>query len=197
MQHDNPDDKNLKFWQAYVKTVKPMPWHKVHKSKALEESKPLIPNADLEIKISLSIPAENIRNNKIIPHKHAGLSTQINEKNHFKAEKNAKKRMKKGDFIFDAKIDLHGQTQAQAFDNLHKFITKNYLSNTRHLLVITGRGRYCYQTLSPLGVLIYKVPEWLKNPPFSQMISVIETAANVDGGNGALYVILRKNEQSL
>jgi DNA-nicking Smr family endonuclease len=197
MRHNNPDDKNLKFWQAYIKTVKPMYKNHVHKPLAISDSKSLVTDNDLQKNISLNISIEIVKNNKIIPHKHVGLSTQVTENNHFKAEKNAKKRMKKGDFIFDAKIDLHGQTQNQAFDNLQKFITKNYVSNTRHLLVITGRGRYCYKTLSPLGILIKKVPEWLKNPPLSQMISVIETAANVDGGDGALYVVLRKNEHRL
>ena len=87
---------------------------------------------------------------------------------------------------------MHGYTQDQAFDSLQKFITHHYHKQNRQLLIITGQGRYCYQTLSPSGILINKVPEWLKSSPFASMISVIEKASVHDGGDGALYVILRK-----
>lgn len=187
MQHDNPNDKNLKFWQAYIKTVKP-----IHKGLSLKATEAVSLDTPIQNNTDLPVVTNSGKKNSISSPKAPILSDKINQNQHFKAEKNAKKRMKKGDFIFDAKIDLHGQTQTQAFDNLHAFVTRNYLAKKRHLLIITGRGRYCYKTLSPLGILIKKVPEWLKSPPFSQMISVIETASNADGGEGALYVILRK-----
>jgi DNA-nicking Smr family endonuclease len=190
MHHDNPDDKNLKFWHAYIKGVRP-----IHKNLPLNTPKAKSSDDDKQKNISITMPSDIniIRKNPVLLPKAHELSEKINPIEQFKAEKNAKKRMKKGAFIFDAKIDLHGQTQTQAFDNLHAFITRNYLSNIRHLLIITGRGRYCYKTLSPLGILIKKVPEWLRSSPFAQMISVIETASNTDGGEGALYVVLRKN----
>ena len=190
MCNDNKNDNNFKLWESYIKGVKP-----------IYMAKPLDFNSDKQY-ILQEQPIQTQENplNKIvfnnpkpiILHKHKILSQQVDDNRVFQAEKNAKKRMKKGRFVFGAKIDLHGQSQEQAFDNLQKFITHHYQHQIRHLLVITGRGRYCYTTLASSGILIKKVPQWLKIPPFSSMISVIEQASAFDGGEGALYVVLRK-----
>ena len=189
MYDDKNNDKDSKIWQTYVKGVKPIYRLELLKSEKYELSHKVTPFTQ-DLKSHKTTYSEETLS--FIP-KHKPLSVQINNNHAFQAEKNAKKRMKKGCFIVNAQIDLHGQTQEQAFDNLQKFITYHYKNKTRHLLIITGRGRYCYQTLSSSGVLIKKVPEWLKDTPFASMISVIEQAAIHDGGEGALYVILRKN----
>jgi DNA-nicking Smr family endonuclease len=194
MCDDNKNNNNFKLWQSYIKGVEPIYNPKplsfnmdfnIDKQPISQETPPQIPQEHLS-KIILN------HTKPITLHKHKTLSQQVDDKHFFQAEKNAKKRMKKGRFVFGAKIDLHGQTQEQAFDNLQKFITQHYKNQIRHLLVITGRGRYCYTTLASSGILIKKVPQWLSSPPFSTMISVIEQASAYDGGEGALYIVLRK-----
>ncbi len=193
MYDDNNDDKKFRIWQFYTQSVRPIEKNNFLDTKnnlfdAIISEKPELSDISpvqkpvlLRRKQEILRDTEQENDKKIIKiHHHT-----------FEAEKNTKKRMKKGRFIYDAKIDLHGQTQDQAFDTLQKFITHHYKKRIRHLLIITGRGRYCYQTLSSSGVLIKKVPEWLKQMPFSSMISVIEQASSYDGGEGALYIILR------
>ena len=192
--YDNKDnDKNAKIWQFYVQSV-----HQIEHRKLLNTN--IINHIETTtIQEINTIQSENLPTKKVcipdIRHQHLQYERKKLIKIHhhyFQAETNAKKRMKKGHFVFNAKIDLHGQTQNQAFDNLQKFITYHYKKQIRHLLVITGRGRYCYQKLESLGILIKKVPEWLKDTPLCSMISVIEQASIYDGGEGALYIILRK-----
>ncbi len=189
MYDDENNHKDYQIWQFYAQSIQPID----NKNVSLMN----------DIHDEYSLDTQNIPPN-ILSKKTASLnamqaplqrdiSSPIKIHHHtFEAETNAKRRMKKGRFIFNAKIDLHGQSQNQAFDNLEKFIINHYKKQVRHLLIITGRGRYCYQNFESSGVLIKKVPEWLKNPPFSSMISVIEQASSYDGGQGALYVILRK-----
>lgn len=178
MAHEEDDGKNS-LWTAYVKTVKPLAGKKTSPPK-IEEKK----ISFHQQKSFSSLPKHQLSSNRVEFKPHSTPQ--------FQAEKNAKKRMRKGKFSYTAKIDLHGFTQNQAYDRLVEFITHNYHNNCRHLLIITGRGRFCYKNLSPTGILITKVPEWLRHQPFARMISVIEQASVYDGGEGALYVILKK-----
>ncbi|MFT6072875.1 MAG: DNA-nicking Smr family endonuclease [Alphaproteobacteria bacterium] len=188
---NNNSDKDLSFWHAYTKSVKPIYRIKALQVASLDNGKDAS-KASLEPKMNRLLekakPAPSLVPENIMPMVKQQQTFRID----FTAEKNAKKRMKKGKFIYDAKIDLHGFTQIQAFDALKEFVTYYHHKNMRHLLVVTGRGRYCYQTLSSSGVLIKKVPEWLKSPPLAAMVSVIEQASIYDGGEGALYVVLGK-----
>lgn len=193
MCDDKNDDKKFRIWEFYTQSVRP-----IEKNNFLDIKNSTIHNG-ISIKqensdvVSVKQSATFQKMQKTLHDSEKSSDKKIIKIHHhtFEAEKNTKKRMKRGRFIYDAKIDLHGQTQDQAFDALQKFITHHYKKRIRHLLIITGRGRYCYQTLSSSGILIKKVPEWLKQMPFSSMISVIEQASSYDGGEGALYVILR------
>jgi hypothetical protein len=55
------------------------------------------------------------------------------------------------------------------------------------VLIITGKGR------DGQGVLRKLVPEWLKTPPLSARILAMARATRADGGDGAMYVMLRRN----
>lgn len=175
-------DPEFDIWQAYTKTVKPLsgsvnPLEQHHirtEFKSIKKSAPKTKKLPLNMIPPTVIPKSD--------------EAHICD---FYPEKNIKKRMRKGKFTYNAKIDLHGMTQNQAYDNLKSFITGHYYNKNRHLLVITGRGRFCYKTHQALGVLIRKVPEWLREKPFNHMVSVIESASRYDGSEGALYVILK------
>jgi DNA-nicking Smr family endonuclease len=86
-----------------------------------------------------------------------------------------------------ARLDLHGMTAAQAETRLRRFIDSAALANHRCVLIITGKGR------DGQGVLRKLVPEWLKTPPLSARILAMARATRADGGDGAMYVMLRRN----
>ncbi|MEM9105386.1 MAG: Smr/MutS family protein [Pseudomonadota bacterium] len=96
------------------------------------------------------------------------------------------RKIAKGRVPLEARIDLHGMTQSQAHDLLLGFLIRAQGEGLRHVLVITGKGR------SGDGVLRRAVPQWLSSAAFQGLASGCEQAARGHGGDGALYVRLKR-----
>jgi len=96
-------------------------------------------------------------------------------------------RVARGKEVIDARIDLHGLTQAQAHSALLQFLRNAQARDARLLLVITGKGRG-----SEPGVLRRQVPQWLGLPEFRPLVVGFEDAHIAHGGAGALYVRVRR-----
>jgi DNA-nicking Smr family endonuclease len=99
----------------------------------------------------------------------------------------------KGKMKIDARLDLHGLTEAQAYDALISFVSNAYGVRKRCLLVITGKGKkakHWYEQST--GVLKMLVPKWLNQPPIRPMILSFSYASKSHGGDGALYVLLKR-----
>ena len=98
-----------------------------------------------------------------------------------------KSRVAKGRHAIDARIDLHGFTQHEAHAALLRFLRNANLRDARLVLVITGKGRG-----GEIGVLRRQVPQWLGLPEFRALVVGFEDAAIAHGGEGALYVRLKR-----
>ena len=98
-----------------------------------------------------------------------------------------KQRVARGKEAIDARLDLHGLTQAQAHSALLHFLHNAHAREARLVLVITGKGRG-----SEPGVLRRQVPQWLGLPEFRSLVIGFEDAHVAHGGEGALYVRLRR-----
>ena len=90
----------------------------------------------------------------------------------------------------DARLDLHGSTQQEAHRDLNGFIERCYARNFRCVLVITGKGLRL--SSGEIGVLRRAVPQWLNDQPLRSMILGFSHATPKDGGEGALYVLLKR-----
>lgn len=112
-------------------------------------------------------------------------------------DRRTEEKIKKGKMPIDARLDMHGMTQAQAFEALKTFINTSFERNKRCLLVITGKGKSKSTSedwLTPSqGVLKQKLPDWLADKTFIGKILKHYPAHPKDGGGGAFYVYLRKN----
>lgn len=95
-------------------------------------------------------------------------------------------RLKRGRYPIEARLDLHGMTQAEAHRALHGFIAGSRSIGRRVVLVITGHGR------ASGGILKSAVPRWLNEPDLRRHVLAITPAQQRDGGAGALYLLLRK-----
>lgn len=93
----------------------------------------------------------------------------------------------------DASLDLHGLTQAAAHLRLAGFLRSAQASGHRLVLVVTGRGSLGQG--GERGVLRRNVPHWLRLPEFRSVVSGFEEAGPRQGGEGALYVRLRRRAQ--
>jgi DNA-nicking Smr family endonuclease len=96
------------------------------------------------------------------------------------------KRIVRGREPVAARIDLHGLAFEAARAALTGFILRGVEDGWRSVLVITGKG------LRGDGVLRRHAPEWLAEPPLRQHIAGISQAHRRHGGDGALYVALRR-----
>ena len=101
-----------------------------------------------------------------------------------------RQKLAKGRLPIEGKVDLHGLTQVEAHALLLSFLHRAYADGRRHVLVVTGKGL----SSGGDGVLRRVVPGWFATPPFRALVSGHEEAARRHGGEGALYVRLRRPE---
>ena len=102
-----------------------------------------------------------------------------------------KSRVATGKHAIDARLDLHGFTQHEAHSVLLRFLRTASARDARLVLVITGKGRG-----GEIGVLRRQVPQWLGLPEFRDLVIGFEDAHIAHGGEGALYVRVRRNRQN-
>jgi DNA-nicking Smr family endonuclease len=90
----------------------------------------------------------------------------------------------------DARLDLHGMTQMRAHRALLGFLQRAHHDGLTFVLVITGKGKMGAE--SERGVLRRQVPQWLGLPEFRALVVGFEEAHIGHGGEGALYVRVRR-----
>ena len=107
-------------------------------------------------------------------------------------DKSTERRMARGKVKIEARLDLHGMTQSEAQPALESFIEHAYLSNKREVIVVTGKGT---KLGGEIGVLRKMTPDWLNREPTRSRIVAFTHAAAKDGGEGALYIRIRKQNK--
>lgn len=105
-------------------------------------------------------------------------------------ERRLKQRLARGIEPIHARLDLHGKTQVQAHRELLRFLRGAQSEGERFVLVITGKGSRADD--SERGVLNRQVPLWLAQPELRAYVGTFEQAHARHGGDGALYVRLRR-----
>jgi len=101
-------------------------------------------------------------------------------------------RLSRGRMEIDARLDLHGMTQIRAHRALHGFLQRAHHAGLSFVLIITGKGRVGAAE-SERGVLRRQVPQWLALPEFRSLVVGFEEAHIGHGGEGALYVRIRRS----
>ena len=109
-------------------------------------------------------------------------------------------RLRRGALTIDARLDLHGLTQAEAHAALERFLTGSAARGRRCVLVITGKGLADGASRDAMpggarGVLRQAVPRWLNQAPNRARILAVMPAQPKHGGAGALYVLLKRKRE--
>ena len=102
------------------------------------------------------------------------------------------RRLRRGDFSWQAHLDLHGQTAAQARDAVERFIAAAVRNGHRCVLVVHGRG---LNSKDQVPVLKEHMKSWLARGRIGRYVLAFTSARPVDGGAGALYVLLRRDRR--
>lgn len=103
-------------------------------------------------------------------------------------EPRRKRRLSRERDPIEAKIDLHGYGRFQAQDALTAFLIGAQARGYRAVLVVTGQGRR-----GGTGVIRASAHEWLQAPALRSVVSGFAPAARHHGGDGALYVTIRRS----
>ena len=173
------DDKKL--WRTVTKTV--IPYGEKFEFNDVE----LTESAEIDNIVSTKAPVTRIPTESYQPPtqrpKPIRKLTELNP-----IDRPVHKKIAKGRVTINARIDLHGLTQQIAHRVLYDFLTDAYLGGNRHVLVITGKGT----SSGGRGILRQVVPDWFQKSEFKEFVSGYRVSAQHHGGDGALYVRLRK-----
>ena len=109
-------------------------------------------------------------------------------------------RLRRGLLEPEARLDLHGLTESAAHRALLQFLKGAQRRGCKLVIVVTGKGKKMDDD-APFdmelhersrGVLKAAVPRWLGEREFAGLIASTRPAHRRHGGDGALYVYLRK-----
>jgi len=113
-------------------------------------------------------------------------------------------RLRKGQMPVEAKLDLHGMTQEGAHAEVVRFVEAQHAAGKRCVLIVTGKGGRADDPLRPKavpqrftfsggrGVLKEALPRWLNEPRLRPHIIAVQPASRAHGGEGAMYVLLKR-----
>jgi DNA-nicking Smr family endonuclease len=94
-------------------------------------------------------------------------------------------KLRRGHYVVDAEIDLHGLNAAEAKIVLRDFIAEATLRRFSCVRIVHGKGK---RSGARGPVLKQLVNHWLQR---MDAVQAFGSARAVDGGNGAVYVLLR------
>jgi DNA-nicking Smr family endonuclease len=172
----NLSDSDRTLWDHVKRSIKPL--RKTAADLVLEE--PVAEKAPAQKKS----PKPSVSRNMAAPAPRAPSQPPL-----VAIERRVKQRVARGSIPIDARIDLHGRTQNEAHRALFAFLQRVQDNEATLVLVITGKGS---TGEGQRGVLKRQVPMWLAQPEFRGLVVGFETAHVSHGGEGALYVRVRK-----
>ncbi len=171
-------DDDRRVWQAVTSGIRPLAGRpdatieiciEVRQDKAVQS-----------VASTLSLPA---------PPPRLALPRPLDPLDHGRADNldsSLQDRFRKGKLPIEAILDLHGLSQDQAHGALLEFLPRCVRQRMRCVMVITGKGR------SGVGILRNQVPRWLNMSPLRGMLLAFTYAVPRHGGEGALYILLKR-----
>lgn len=175
-----PEKEDIAFWANYVQGVKATPFN-------------------------LAIPSHQLP--PLIIHEHSFFAAKQDFSTYSKAledngcdgiDKNTLRKFKREEFAVEAVLDLHGKTENAAFAAVDDFVPRCYAQGKRCIVIVTGKGLNVENDESIFaakGVLKKMVPQWLNLPRLRAMILIYKHPSARLGGEGALYILLRRRKK--
>lgn len=174
--------EELELWRHVAQTVRPIKSRR--RAAQPNDEAPSAPAAKAKTAKAAASPAPAPKQPPPTPAKPHELTHGLSHG----IDRRQAERFRKGKLPIEGKIDLHGRTQQDAHDDLLAFLRRAHASGKRTLLVVTGKG----MTTSKTGILRQAVPRWLNEPSFRALVLAFDYAEPQHGGEGALYVLLKR-----
>ena len=167
------------LWEKVARSTKPMQGRMFPTIDAEVSAKAPTKSVDLSPAAPAETPKSAVTAKKPKPH-----PDRLDDTTH--------RKLAKGRLALSGRIDLHGLTQGEAHGLLHLFLYRAHANGLRHVLIITGKG----SSLGSDGTLRQAVPHWFATPSFRPLVSAYEFAHQSHGGDGAIYVRLRRSGEA-
>ena len=178
---DDTGDEDAAVWKRLTAGVKAY-----ERDAPPGSARPSLPKPKPKRKPSATPSAPAVRLGQGLAPKNAPDPVDLRRGDHAGIDRSTRRRLAQGQLAIEGRLDLHGMTAAQAEHHLSRFINFALGDGKRCVLVITGKGA------NNNGVLKRLVPMWLKSPPLGAKVLALSQATPADGGDGALYVMLRR-----
>jgi DNA-nicking Smr family endonuclease len=141
-------------------------------TESLDEAMPLIHAPVVEPGGAVAA-AGAVAGGDVLTFQRAGVRTQV------------VRRLRRGLIPIEDELDLHGLSQAAARDHLAEFLANSRYAGRRCVRIIHGKG---YRSGARGPVLKMAVDLWLRR---HLDVMAFTSARAIDGGTGAVYVLLR------
>jgi len=175
-------DEEEALWTGVARSIKP-----------LRSVKPKAKSVKAKPGVTSSLPAEETKPQRSPAISRSTTAPVKKPPPLASLDRRGRQRVARGRDPIDARIDLHGKTQSEAHDALMRFVRRAQSNGARIVLVVTGKGSGTSRDGErERGVLRRQVPLWLALPEFRSLIIGFEEAHVAHGGEGALYVRLRR-----
>jgi DNA-nicking Smr family endonuclease len=176
-RHVSEDEQAL--WRTVTRSVSPLRRHRKEAKPATEQAEPAPKPA------KRPPPQHPVTTQKTAPKP----ASKPQEPALAPLDRRSKQRLARGTQAIDARLDLHGRTQSEAHAVLLRFLRRAQDKGAKTVLVITGKGG---NPDGERGVLKRQVPMWLALPEFRGLVVGFGDADIGHGGEGALYVRVRR-----
>jgi len=186
-KRDGDIENDAALWARVAQTATPLK----KKNRVTQVATPRKPAQSPKAKLSAKAEAKSLEAPKPPRPSHAP---------HTGLDRQTARKLEKGALAVEARLDLHGMRQRDAHIALRTFLKWAQGKDYRHVLVITGKGsareeRTSFYEEEARGVLRQAVPHWLSHGDLAPLIVSFAEAPRRLGGEGALYVRLRRTRR--
>ncbi|MBD3669260.1 MAG: Smr/MutS family protein [Gammaproteobacteria bacterium] len=174
-----PSDEDIALFREAVKGVQPLSHDKVEPHRSPPPPRPVQRERDAEQvmqdMMSDEMDVAEVETGEELLFHRPGLQTTVLRK------------LRRGQFAIEAELDLHGMRIPDARNAIALFLGNARSRGLRCVRIIHGKGHGSFQKLP---VLKNKVNAWLRQ---RDEVMAFTSARSVDGGTGAVYVLIRRN----
>ncbi|HBI22443.1 MAG TPA: DNA mismatch repair protein MutS [Legionella sp.] len=173
-------DEDKALFHALMQTVKPLKTSTRREPTPAPEKKPII--------IRKPMPVERLKTEYYLSNHYTDIVSPESTLSYCSQSLPHKRlrELKSGKIRWEARLDLHGLRPDDAQHALCSFVTHQYHQARRCVLIIHGKGGNRH---GEAPVLKNHVNHWLQQLP---QVLAFHSALPRDGGNGALYVLLKR-----
>ncbi|MCP5396313.1 MAG: Smr/MutS family protein [Sphingomonadaceae bacterium] len=183
--------EEAELWERVAATVKPL--HPARKPAAPsarpEQAKPLVAKpkaAPLRTASPRPVPPARPQAQPPVP--------PISASDRQGLDSHWDRKLKAGSIAPDFTLDLHGHTLDSAHDRLDHGLMQAKAMGARLVLLVTGKPRpvEAADRGERRGAIRAKILDWLAAGPHGQDIAAVRGAHRRHGGQGALYLVLKR-----